>query len=229
MKKLIDLKIQIYADGADLEEMILLNRDPLISGLTTNPTLMRRAGIDSYETFAKAVLEHVTIKPISFEVFSDDFPDMIRQADKISKWGNNVYVKIPVVNSIGESTTKVIKELSQRGIKVNATAIMTNSKAVEIADAICPAEGIISIFCGRITDTLSSPLYPNKKIGLEKYLWASTREVWNIVQAEKMGYDVITVPGVILKKAREMELRDLDQLSLETVQMFKRDSEGYVL
>lgn len=229
MKKLIDLKIQIYADGADLEEMILLNRDPLISGLTTNPTLMRRAGINNYEDFAKAVLEHVTIKPISFEVFSDDFPDMIRQADKISKWGNNVYVKIPVVNSIGESTTKVIKELSQRGIKVNATAIMTNSKAVEIADAICPAEGIISIFCGRITDTLSSPLYPNKKIGLEKYLWASTREVWNIVQAEKMGYDVITVPGVILKKAREMELRDLDQLSLETVQMFKRDSEGYVL
>ena len=229
MKKLIDLKIQIYADGADLEEMILLNRDPLISGLTTNPTLMRRAGINNYEDFAKTVLEHVTIKPISFEVFSDDFTDMIRQADKISKWGNNVYVKIPVVNSIGESTTKVIKELSQRGIKVNATAIMTNSKAVEIADAICPAEGIISIFCGRITDTLSSPLYPNKKIGLEKYLWASTREVWNIVQAEKMGYDVITVPGVILKKAREMELRDLDQLSLETVQMFKRDSEGYVL
>ena len=229
MKKLIDLKIQIYADGADLEEMILLNRDPLISGLTTNPTLMRRAGINNYEDFAKTVLEHVTIKPISFEVFSDNFPDMIRQADKISKWGNNVYVKIPVVNSIGESTTKVIKELSQRGIKVNATAIMTNSKAVEIADAICPAEGIISIFCGRITDTLSSPLYPNKKIGLEKYLWASTREVWNIVQAEKMGYDVITVPGVILKKAREMELRDLDQLSLETVQMFKRDSEGYVL
>ena len=229
MKKLIDLKIQIYADGADLEEMILLNRDPLISGLTTNPTLMRRAGINNYEDFAKTVLEHVTIKPISFEVFSDDFPDMIRQADKISKWGNNVYVKIPVVNSIGESTTKVIKELSQRGIKVNATAIMTNSKAVEIADAICPAEGIISIFCGRITDTLSSPLYPNKKIGLEKYLWASTREVWNIVQAEKMGYDVITVPGAILKKAREMELRDLDQLSLETVQMFKRDSEGYVL
>ena len=229
MKKLIDLKIQIYADGADLEEMILLNRDPLISGLTTNPTLMRRAGINDYEDFAKTVLEHVTIKPISFEVFSDNFPDMIRQADKISKWGNNVYVKIPVVNSIGESTTKVIKELSQRGIKVNATAIMTNSKAVEIADAICPAEGIISIFCGRITDTLSSPLYPNKKIGLEKYLWASTREVWNIVQAEKMGYDVITVPGVILKKAREMELRDLDQLSLETVQMFKRDSEGYVL
>ena len=229
MKKLIDLKIQIYADGADLEEMILLNRDPLISGLTTNPTLMRRAGINNYEDFAKTVLEHVTIKPISFEVFSDDFPDMIRQADKISKWGNNVYVKIPVVNSIGESTIKVIKELSQRGIKVNATAIMTNSKAVEIADAICPAEGIISIFCGRITDTLSSPLYPNKKIGLEKYLWASTREVWNIVQAEKMGYDVITVPGVILKKAREMELRDLDQLSLETVQMFKRDSEGYVL
>ena len=229
MKKLIDLKIQIYADGADLEEMILLNRDPLISGLTTNPTLMRRAGINNYEDFAKTVLEHVTIKPISFEVFSDNFPDMIRQADKISKWGNNVYVKIPVVNSIGESTTKVIKELSQRGIKVNATAIMTNSKAVEIADAICPAEGIISIFCGRITDTLSSPLYPNKKIGLEKYLWASTREVWNIVQAEQMGYDVITVPGVILKKAREMELRDLDQLSLETVQMFKRDSEGYVL
>ena len=229
MKKLIDLKIQIYADGADLEEMILLNRDPLISGLTTNPTLMRRAGINNYEDFAKTVLEHVTIKPISFEVFSDDFPDMIRQADKISKWGNNVYVKIPVVNSIGESTTKVIKELSQRGIKVNATAIMTASKAIEVSEAICPAEGIISIFCGRITDTLSSPLYPNKKIGLEKYLWASTREVWNIVQAEKMGYDVITVPGAILKKAREMELRDLDQLSLETVQMFKRDSEGYVL
>lgn len=229
MKKLIDLKIQIYADGADLEEMILLNRDPLISGLTTNPTLMRRAGINNYEDFAKTVLEHVTIKPISFEVFSDDFTDMIRQADKISKWGNNVYVKIPVVNSIGESTTKVIKELSQRGIKVNATAIMTASKAIEVSEAICPAEGIISIFCGRITDTLSSPLYPNKKIGLEKYLWASTREVWNIVQAEKMGYDVITVPGVILKKAREMELRDLDQLSLETVQMFKRDSEGYVL
>ena len=106
---------------------------------------------------------------------------------------------------------------------------MTASKAIEVSEAICPAEGIISIFCGRITDTLSSPLYPNKKIGLEKYLWASTREVWNIVQAEKMGYDVITVPGAILKKAREMELRDLDQLSLETVQMFKRDSEGYVL
>lgn len=229
MKKLLDLKIQIYADGADLAEMISLNKDPLISGLTTNPTLMRRAGIDSYEDFAKAVLEHVTVKPISFEVFSDDFTDMIRQADKISKWGNNVYVKIPVVNSLGEPTTKVIKELSQRGIKVNATAIMTNSKAVEVAEAICPAEGIVSIFCGRITDTLSSPLYPNKKIGLERYLWASTREVWNIIQAEKMGYDIITVPGSILKKAREMELRDLDQLSLETVKMFKKDSEGYVL
>ena len=229
MKKLLDLKIQIYADGADLAEMISLNKDPLISGLTTNPTLMRRAGIDSYEDFAKAVLEHVTVKPISFEVFSDDFTDMIRQADKISKWGNNVYVKIPVVNSLGEPTTKVIKELSQRGIKVNATAIMTNSKAVEVAEAICPAEGIVSIFCGRITDTLSSPLYPNKKIGLERYLWASTREVWNIIQAEKMGYDIITVPGSILKIAREMELRDLDQLSLETVKMFKKDSEGYVL
>lgn len=229
MKKLSDLKIKIYADGADLSEMILLNKDPLINGLTTNPTLMRRAGINNYESFAKMVLQHVTIKPISFEVFSDDFPDMIRQADKISKWGNNVYVKIPVLNSVGESTNNVIKELSQRGVKVNATAIMTNSKAAEVAENICPAEGIISIFCGRVTDTLRSPPYPNKKIGLEKYLWASTREVWNIVQAEKMGYDIITVPGAILKKAREMESIDLDQLSLDTVQMFKKDSQGYVL
>lgn len=229
MKKLNDLKIQIYADGADLSEMVLLNKDPLISGLTTNPTLMRKAGISNYEDFARSVLEHVTVKPISFEVFSDNFSDMLRQADKISKWGSNVYVKIPIMNSLGEKTHNIIRELSYRGIKVNATAIMKNTDAVEIAEAMFPNAGIISMFCGRVTDTLSSPPYPSKLLCREKYLWASTREVWNIVQAEKMGYDIITIPGAILKKAREMESRDLDQLSLETVKMFKRDSEGYVL
>lgn len=223
------LSIQIYADGADLETMIRLNADPLIKGLTTNPTLMKKSGVTDYEGFALRVLEHVTTKPISFEVFSDDADEMIRQAKRLSSWAKNVFVKIPVINSRGEPSYSIIRELSMEGVKVNVTAVMNRQQALWAAESMHPQVGIISIFCGRIADTMRYPIAPPAVMGAEAYLWASTREVFNINQAEALGYDIITVPAPILEKAREMQGRDLDTLCLETVQMFKRDSSGYVL
>lgn len=230
MKTLEELRIKIYADGADLATMIRLNSDPLIKGLTTNPTLMRKAGISDYEAFARAVLEHVTVKPLSLEVFADDFTEMERQARKISGWGENVYVKIPITNSRGGSSLPLVRTLSADGIKVNVTAILTQKQLSESAVALCPtAPAIISVFNGRIMDTGEPPLSIIISNRPHSFLWASTREPYNIWQAENLLYNVITVPEAILSKAREMQGKDLGQLSLETVQMFKRDAEGYTV
>lgn len=220
------MNIKIYADGADLDAMIRLNNDSLIRGLTTNPTLCRKAGITNYEEFAKEVLKHVTEKPISFEVFSDDFPEMERQARKISDWGGNVFVKIPITNSQGDSCRPLIAQLAKAGIKVNVTAVMTSA---QISDAIAAKPAIISIFNGRIMDTGCRPISLPWEDTDAEFLWASTREPYNIIQAEQMGYDIITVPDAILAKYRQMQNMDLGELSLETVRMFKRDAEGYTL
>lgn len=231
---LSQLNIKIFADGADLSTMLALNDDPLISGLTTNPTLMRRAGIMDYEKFAREVLEYVTDKPLSLEVFADDFPEMERQARKVASWGRNVYVKIPVTNTRGEYTAHVVKALARDGIRVNVTAVMSMAQSSLAAGWLVPGvRGIISVFCGRIADTLRDPFELNigAPSGLpeHEYLWASVREPWNIRQAAQMGYDIVTVPADILAKARKMDGMHLLDLSLETVKQFKRDAEGYSL
>lgn len=227
---LASLKIKIYADGADLPTMLRLNADPLIKGLTTNPTLMRKAGITDYEKFARSVLEQVTEKPLSLEVFADDEDEMERQARKIASWGSNVYVKIPITNSQGLSTLRIINNLSESGVKVNVTAILTPAQVAGASTFLSPeTPSIISIFNGRIMDTGSHPLAHQAKAPNQEILWASTREPWNIWQANAMGYDIITVPAAILDKAKEMQGKNLAELSLDTVRMFVRDGAGYSL
>jgi len=231
--------IDIYADGADLQGIITLNNDPLISGITTNPTLMRKAGIQNYSVFAREMLSHVTEKPVSLEVFADSLDDMHRQAETIAGWGSNVFVKIPVTNSLGESTAPIIKSLSTAGVKLNITAIMTASQVNNLLPSLgSPTPAILSVFAGRIADTGRDPVpvlcavrdllqfHPHLRL-----LWASVREVLNISQAYDAGCDIVTVPHDILAKSRKMKNQDLDQLSLETVQMFLTDAQkaGYSL
>jgi transaldolase len=227
-----ELTIDIYADGADVDEMLAALNQPYIKGFTTNPTLMRKAGVADYEAFASKVLAHITDLPISFEVFSDDFDEMERQARLIDSWGPNVYVKIPVTNTKGVFSGKVIRALASDGIKLNVTALLTVNQVREVAaalDADVPA--IVSVFAGRIADTGVEPL-PIMRESLQvlksrpkaKLLWASPRELLNLVQADQMGCHVITVTPDILKKL-PMLGKDLAQLSLETVQMFYNDAQ----
>ncbi len=229
---LSDLPVKIFADGADLEGIIDLYRKPYIKGLTTNPTLMRKVGITDYETFARTVLEEVRTKPISFEVFSDDFPEMRRQALQMRDWQENVYVKIPVTNTRGESAASLIKELSSDGVKLNVTALLTTRQVKEVAavlDVKVPA--VVSVFAGRIADTGVDPK-PIMKESLEilrslpaaELLWASVREVLNVYQAADCGCHIVTVPHDILKKTEALAHKDLEELSLDTVQMFHRDA-----
>lgn len=228
--KLADLLIQIYADGADLPTMLALNDNPLIKGLTTNPSLMRKAGVVDYERFCREVLSHVTEKPISFEVFADDFEEMERQALRIASWGQNVYVKIPVINSRGESSRSLIRHLSGMGVKLNITAIFTHQQLDAISAALSPeTPAILSAFNGRRMDCMLQPLSVGVLPKNQKSLWASVREPWNIWQAAAYRYDIITVPADILKKAVAMEDEDADSLCLATVQQFLRDGEGYSL
>ena len=230
MKPLESLRIKIFADGADIDTMLRLNDDPLIKGLTTNPSLMRKSGIKDYRAFAKEVLAVVKTKPISFEVFADDLQEMERQAREISSWGENVYVKIPITNSLGESTVIIVKSLAEDAIKVNVTAVLTHDQVVSSRGVIPQnVDSIISIFNGRIMDTGEEPIPPPRFFDNCDYLWASCREPYNIYQAEDLDYDIITVPEAILTKARQFQGYDLDKLSLETVQQFKKDSEGYTL
>jgi transaldolase len=239
MNTLGNLSVKIFADGADLEGIFSLYRSPLIKGLTTNPTLMRKAGIDNYEAFAKDVLQVVKTKPISFEVFSDEFPAMKRQALKIRDWQSNVFVKIPITNSRGESSIPLIKDLATSGVQLNITAILTVEQVKEVAAALNPQVGsVVSVFAGRIADTGRDPLpmmreckvllgqLPNSEL-----LWASVREVLNIVHADDCGCDIVTVPHDILKKAMTLFGMDLDKLSLDTVKMFAKDAEvaGFTL
>lgn len=226
------LPIKIFADGADVEGIIDLYRKPFIQGLTTNPTLMRKVGISDYEAFARSVLESVTDKPISFEVFSDDFPEMRRQALKIRDWQDNVYVKIPITNTRAESAIDLIRDLAAEGIKLNVTAILTEAQVKKVATALqkeVPA--VVSVFAGRIADTGVDPI-PAMKKSLEilrelptaELLWASVREVLNIFQAADCGCHIVTVPHDILAKASKLGGMDLGELSLDTVNMFYQDA-----
>ncbi|MBI3886797.1 MAG: transaldolase [Opitutae bacterium] len=239
MKTLNDLKIQIYADGADKAGILDLYAKPYIKGLTTNPTLMNKAGIKDYEAFSKDILQTVKSKPISLEVFTDEFSEMKRQALKIASWGSNVYVKIPITNSRRESAVPLIKDLGQLGVKLNITAILTVAQVREVA-AVLNREvpSVVSIFAGRIADTGVDPMPIMRAAGalLEdqpkaELLWASVREVLNLVQAEESGCKIVTVPHDILGKAAKMLSMDLTDLSLDTVKMFANDAAaaGYKL
>jgi transaldolase len=226
------LAVKIYADGADKNGMIDLYRNPLIAGLTTNPTLMRKAGISSYEVFARNILEVITDKPVSFEVFSDEPGKMRRQALKIASWGPNVYVKIPVTNTLGESMAPLIYRLSGEGVKLNVTAVLTLSQVRTVAEALSESvPAVVSVFAGRIADTGvdPEPYIAASRCLLEckpqvELLWASVREVLNIFQANRCGCHIVTVPHDILNKALKMAHMDLSALSLDTVRMFATDA-----
>lgn len=228
-----DIKIKLYGDGANLEIMKQLYRDSVVSGFTTNPTLMKAAGVTDYKKFGKEAVRMMPDVPISFEVFSDDLSGMEMEARNISSWGANVYVKIPVTNTRGESTAPLIQRLARDGLKLNVTAILTIAQVREVAAALSPSvPSVVSIFAGRIADTGVDPvptmaaardiLAPNKSAEL---LWASSREVINILQAESCGCHIITVTPEILKKL-PMLGKDLTQLSLETVRMFYNDAKA---
>ncbi|HUJ42442.1 MAG TPA: transaldolase [Opitutaceae bacterium] len=236
---LSDLRIQIYADGADRAGILDLNARPYIKGFTTNPSLLKRSGVTDYEAFAKEILKTVTAKPISFEVFSDDFGEMQRQALKIAAWGRNVYVKIPITNSRGESSIPLIKELAAQKVQLNITAIFTLGQVRDVAGAFDPAvPSVVSVFAGRIADSGRDPMPLMRASralleGLPKaeLLWASVREVLNLFQAEECGCHIITVPHDILAKAAKQLGLSLDALSLDTVKTFAKDAAaaGYKL
>ena len=227
------LNIKIFADGADLEGMISLYRNPLIKGLTTNPTLMRKVGIQDYESFAKDALAFIKDKPISFEVFSDEFSEMKRQALKIRDWQRNVYVKIPITNSRGESSIPLIRELAEAQVQLNITAILTLRQVRSVAAALHPdVQAVVSVFAGRIADTGKNPeaiMRASKELLADlpkaELLWASVREVLNIIEADECGCDIVTVPHDILNKALKLVGTDLQALSLDTVKMFAQDAE----
>lgn len=230
--------MKIFADGADLETMIALAKDPWIAGFTTNPTLMRKAGVSAYEPFARKILESVTDVPVSFEVFADEPDEMLRQARMIASWADNVYVKIPVTNTVGVSCAGVVRKLSRDGVRVNVTAVMTLAQVQAVAKATAGGlSHIVSVFAGRIADTGRDPVpvmrdalaITSSHPGLE-LLWASPREALNVRQAEDLGVDIITLTPDLLEKVRAFG-KDLAAFSLETVQMFHRDAAaaGYVL
>ena len=231
-RTLKELTVKIYADGADKAGMLKLNADPLIQGLTTNPTLMRKAGLTDFEAFARDILQTITSKPLSLEVFSDEFSEMKRQGLKINGWGKNVYVKIPITNSRGESALPLIKELASEGVKLNVTALLTVEQVKGVAAALNPqVPAVVSVFAGRIADTGVDPvgiMAESKKIlaGLPQaeLLWASVREVLNIFQSNDCGCHIVTVPHDILAKAQKMTGMDLTALSLDTVKMFAADA-----
>ncbi len=238
-KSLKDLKVHIYADGADKAGMLNLYANPLIKGLTTNPSLMRKAGINDFEAFAKDILQTIKDKPISLEVFSDEFSEMKRQALKIAAWAPNVYVKIPITNTRGESSLPLVKELGAQGVKLNVTALLTLEQVQGVAQALNPAvPSVVSVFAGRIADTGVNPmpmmLACNAILANQpkaELLWASVREVLNIFQAEECGCKIVTVPHDVLAKALKMVGTDLAALSLDTVKMFAVDAAaaGYKL
>jgi transaldolase len=232
MNTLQELKVKIYADGADKAGILSLNDNPLIQGMTTNPTLMRKAGIKDYEAFARDILQTVTTKPISFEVFSDEFSEMHRQALKIAAWQKNVFVKIPITNTRSESALPLVRELAQAGVQLNITALLTLEQVRGVAAALNPAvPSVVSVFAGRIADTGVDPMplmveYGKLLVNQPKadLLWASVREVLNIFQADACGCGIVTVPHDILGKLQKMAGMDLTALSLDTVRMFAADA-----
>jgi transaldolase len=230
--KLEDLRIKVFADGADKNGLLELNRNPLIRGMTTNPTLMRKAGIADYESFAREVLETIRDKPISFEVFADDFPEMRRQALKIRSWQDNVYVKIPITNTRGDSALPLVRELTREGVKINVTAMLTLAQVRGVSEALNPSvPAIVSMFAGRIADTGVDPVPLMcaatallDELPQAELLWASVREVLNIFQADSCGCDIVTVTHDILEKALKTAGRGLAEMSLDTVKMFAGDA-----
>jgi transaldolase len=231
MKSVSELKVQIFADGADKASMLELYRQPYIKGFTTNPTLMRKAGVTDYERFAREILRSIPDRPISFEVFADDEIEMERQARKIARWASNVYVKIPVTNTRREPMYNLIRRLSADGIQVNATAVLALDQVGHIAEALRGgAPSYISVFAGRVADTGRDPI-PLMKSALElmapepktQLVWASPRELLNIFQADEIGCHIITVTSDVLKKV-SLVGKDLHEYSLETVRMFHNDA-----
>jgi transaldolase len=232
------LSIKVFADGADIAGIRKLADDPLIAGITTNPTMMRKAGVEDYEAFAAELLDMVPDRPISFEVFSDDFAEMERQARKISAWAGNVYVKVPITNTEGASSLDLVRRLSHDGVKLNVTALMT-AKQVEGSAAALEggAPAFVSVFAGRVADAGVDPepimvaaLDTLRPLPGVELIWASPREILNIVQADRIGCHIITVTHDLLAKLHLLG-RDLDQFSLDTVRMFHRDAStaGYTL
>jgi len=231
MKKVEELKVKIFADGADKAGMLEMYAKPYIKGLTTNPTLMNKAGISDYRAFAKDILSVIKDKPISFEVFSDDFKEMQRQAMEIASWGDNVYVKIPVSNTNREMSYPLVKKLAAQKVKLNVTAIMTLTQVRDVVEALDPdVPSYVSVFAGRIADTGYDPM-PLMAAAVEilkvapaaELIWASPRELLNIFQADAIGCQVITVTNDILKKLSLVGY-NLSEYSLDTVKMFYRDA-----
>ena len=231
MKSWSEMKVKIFADGADLAGMLEMYRNSLIKGFTTNPTLMRKAGVANYQEFAAQVLRVIPDRPISFEVLSDDFGEMNRQANKIASWGNNVYVKIPVTNTRAESSIKLIRDLALGGNKLNVTALTTLDQVRDVSAALAGGpSAFVSVFAGRIADTGRDPvplmaaaielvsIYPNLEL-----IWASPRELLNLFQAEAVGCHIITVSNDILRKLFLVD-KDLRDFSLEMVKMFYSDA-----
>jgi len=231
MTSVAGLRVKLFADGADKAGMLEMYRNPMIKGFTTNPTLMRKAGISDYRAFAREILCAISDRPISFEVFSDEFDEMERQAREIAPWGENVYVKIPVTNTRGESSQAVIRSLTREGIKVNVTALLTLDQVREVSDALAGgAPACVSVFAGRVADTGRDPvplmaaavelLRPHPDIEL---IWASPRELLNIFQADAVGCHIITATNDILGKL-PLVGKDLQEYSLDTVKMFRGDA-----
>jgi transaldolase len=225
------LRIDLYADGADVRDMVAARESGVVKGFTTNPTLMRKSGITDYEAFAREALAAVSGMPISFEVFADEFDEMERQARLISTWGDEVFVKIPITNTRGESSIPLIARLASAGVKMNITAILTLDQVRGVAGALAPGvPAIVSVFAGRIADTGRDPI-PLMTEALEilkgkpeaRLLWASPRELLNIFHADACGCHIITVTSDILKKL-SMVGKPLDELSLDTVKMFYNDA-----
>ena len=234
----MDLNVKLFADGADKDGILEMYANPLISGFTTNPTLMKAAGVTDYKSFAKEILSYINDKPISFEVFSDEFYEMKEQALNIASWGSNVNVKIQITNTKGESSAGLVSELSSSGVKVNVTAMMTLNQVKSVLPGLSKGPGgYVSVFAGRIADAGQDPLPVMKEIveELKQYenielIWASPRELYNVVQANSIGCHILTATNNILKKLPTLG-KDLDQFSLDTVQMFYDDATeaGYTL
>jgi len=226
-KRIEDLRIKLFGDGAAHKDIIEMAGIPYIKGFTTNPTLLQQAGVTNYAEFAKEILREVTAKPISFEVFSDDLENMEQEARIIAGWGKNVFVKIPVTNTKGESTSSLIKKLSHEGISLNVTAILTQKQVAQVSSVLSiETPSIVSVFAGRIADTGVNPMpimRESKEIlcSLPKaeLLWASCREVYNIYEAEEVGVDIITVPYSVLHKLGDIG-KDLTEYSLDAVKAF---------
>ena len=233
MKKVEELSVKIFADGADKAGMLEMYAKPFIKGLTTNPTLMRKAGITDYKAFSLDILDAIPDRPISLEVFSDEFADMERQALEIASWGKNVYVKIPVMNTKRETSYKLIEKLAAKKVKLNVTALMTLTQVRDVVAALDPdVPSYVSVFAGRVADTGRDPLAMMaaavellKVAPASELIWASPRELINIFQADAIGCQIITVTNDVIAKLALVD-KDLDAYSLETVDMFYRDATG---